>query len=43
MTDPDEVDLIDDTPDDLSRQGRIAAHIAGIPEVDEDSIVLSEN
>jgi hypothetical protein len=43
MTDPDEVDLIDDTPDDPSWAGRIAAHIAAIPEVDEDSIVLSEN
>jgi hypothetical protein len=41
--DPD--DDVDDTPDDPSWSwaDRIAAHIAGIPEVDEDAIVLSEN
>jgi hypothetical protein len=33
----------DDTPDDLSWAGRIEAFIGGIPEVDEDSIVVSEN
>jgi hypothetical protein len=42
---PDDLDEVDDTdaPDDPSWAGRIAAHIAGTPEVPEDPIVRSEN